>query len=208
MAQYDTMQGPAPQRRRSNSPGGLTIVTLVISVIALITSTTAIVLVLQGGAAPAAVAQAVKTSTSPASEESTAATRPSPSPSPTQPRTEAGARAAAQVTFDLYSAGQYGRFWDHWSSGAQGVVSRADYVRRFKLCPPIAEGLRFEITDVVVSGTTAKVTTGRSIITTTYDFAYQRGAWRYIPLAKTRQEYWTKTIDELVAADRAQGLCG
>ncbi|MGI5493776.1 hypothetical protein [Microtetraspora malaysiensis] len=205
MAQYDTMQGAAPQRRRSNSPGGLTIVALVVSVIALITSATAIVLGFQSGAAPAAVAQAAKTS-APAGEESTAAARPSPSP--TQPRTEAGARAAAQVTFDLYSAGQYGRFWDHWSSGAQGVVSRADYVRRFKECPPIAEGLRFEITSVSVTGNTAKVTTARSIITTTYDFAYQRGAWRYIPLAKTQQEYRTKTIDELVAADRAQGLCG
>ncbi|MBP2704960.1 nuclear transport factor 2 family protein [Microbispora sp. RL4-1S] len=132
---------------------------------------------------PDTVAQVAKASTSAAAEQTTEP--PQPSPSPTQPRTRAGVRMAAQKAFDLYSSGQYGRFRDRWSSGAQELVSRRDYMRRFKECLSPVSGLRFEITDVAVSGDTAKVTASRSVATFIFDFAYQRGAWRYVPFRIT-----------------------
>ncbi|GAA4514743.1 hypothetical protein GCM10023191_083690 [Actinoallomurus oryzae] len=62
-----------------------------------------------------------------------------------EPRTDAGVRAAAQEEFDSYSSGDYGGAWDVFSAAGQRAISRANYQRLLKLCPPLAEGVRFNI---------------------------------------------------------------
>ncbi|MGJ6963590.1 hypothetical protein ACSDR0_16930 [Streptosporangium sp. G11] len=116
---------------------------------------------------------------------------------PEQEQTEAGARTAAQEAFDLYSSGSYGEFWDRWSAESQQIVSRNDYTRLFKLCPQIAQNLRFTITSVTVSGATAKVQATRLIGAFTFDFAYEGNAWRYVMPADQQQEYRSKSVDQM-----------
>lgn len=116
---------------------------------------------------------------------------------PEQEQTEAGARAAAQEAFDLYSSGSYGEFWDRWSAQSQQFVSRDDYMRLFRLCPQIAQNLRFTITSVTVNGATAKVQANRLIGAFTFDFVYEGKAWRYALPADQQQEYRSKSVDQM-----------
>ncbi|MGI5162598.1 hypothetical protein [Microbispora sp. CA-102843] len=191
-------------QHRQTGGSGIAILALVLAVIALAGSALSVVLVLNGGAQ----AQPEASATAKAAMEETVRSRPSPSPKPTQPRNQAGARAAAQQIFDLYSAGSYGAYWDHWSRATQQVVSREDYVRRFKLCKPVVEGLRFQVSSVTVAGAHAKVVVARSIMTFTHDFVYEDGQWRFVPSEDVQKDYRTKSIDQLVSEDRAQSLCG
>lgn len=124
-----------------------------------------------------------------------------------QPRTEAGARAAAQTAFDLYSAGDYGGFWDSWSAASQGLISRDDYVRLFDLCKPIAQGLRFEIANVTVSGDTANVAVTRLIGSFTFQFHYEDGRWRYIPDQQALADYRAKSVEQMAAEKQAAQAC-
>ena len=34
-------------------------------------------------------------------------------------------------------SGSYGDFWDLWTTGAQGLITREEYARLFDLCPPL-----------------------------------------------------------------------
>lgn len=193
------------QRRRGRSGERIvTVIAVVVAIVAVAVAAVLAVLLVQKSdgsttesAGPTAAAGVAATSSS-----------PTPSRRPAQPKTRAGARAAAQKVFDLYSSGQYGPSWDRWAAAAQKLVSRRDYVRRFKLCPSVAEGLRFTISAVSVTGSRAKVTAARSIATFTYDFVYERGAWRFVPDAEQQQEYRTKSIDQIVREERAAGVCG
>jgi hypothetical protein len=124
-----------------------------------------------------------------------------------QPRTRAGAQAAAAEAFDDYAAGDYGLFWDRWSATSKKVVSRANYVKRFRLCTPVSEGLPFVIKKVAVSGNRARVRATRLGIFFSYDFVYERGAWRYVLPAEVAREYRTKTVTQIVREERAAGAC-
>ncbi|WP_344980578.1 DUF4352 domain-containing protein [Streptosporangium fragile] len=127
---------------------------------------------------------------------------------PAQEQTEAGARAAAQQAFDLYSAGSYGEFWDRWSAQSQSLIPRDDYISVFEQCPQAAQNLRFTIDSVTVDGTGAKVNANRLIAAFTFDFTYEGQAWRYVLPADQQQEYRTKNVDQLVQERRASGVCG
>lgn len=203
--QYETLPPRRDDRLPRGAGRGLAVVTLVISLIAAAAALVALFMVLDlrgaqtADQAPATTGQPVATpSQAPGS---------TPAAEPAQPRTRAAAREAAAAAFDLYTAGQYGQFWDTWTQQAQRLISRKDYVRRFKLCPAAAEGLAFTISSVSVSGNTASVVAKRSIATFTFTFAYQGGAWRYVPPADQQREYRTKTVEQIVASERAQGAC-
>ncbi|MBA2891618.1 hypothetical protein [Nonomuraea soli] len=126
---------------------------------------------------------------------------------PTEPRTEAAAKKAAAKAFDAYAVGDYGRFWDMWTQQAQQVVGRKDYVRRFKLCPQASQGIRWQIQDVAVRGDRATVRAARLILVENYTLAYRAGRWRFVPQPETLAPYRTKTIEQIVAADKAEGGC-
>lgn len=125
---------------------------------------------------------------------------------PQQDRTEAAVRKAAQDAFDSYAAGNYGAFWDSWTSEAQALISRDDYLRLFELCKPQAEGLRFEIKQVTVDDDVANVEVARLIAAFTYQFRYENGRWRYVPDAQAQADY-RKPIEQLASEKRAAGAC-
>ncbi|GAA0385810.1 hypothetical protein GCM10009530_40960 [Microbispora corallina] len=196
---YD--ERPAQRRRGRGSERTIALVALVIAAIAvLIAAVLAVLLVRKTGSpatAPVATASPLVVKTNAA-----------PTRRPAQPKTRAGARLAAQKVFDLYTSGQYGPFWDRWTSEAQRLVSRRDYVRRFRLCPSIAQGIRIQISAVSVTGDHARVTAARSIATFVYDFQYERGVWRFVPDADQQKEYQTKSVDQIVREERVAGMCG
>lgn len=127
---------------------------------------------------------------------------------PVQEQNEAGARAAAQQIFDLYSAGSYGDFWDHWTAQSQSLMSRDDYLTMHEQCPQIAQNLRFTINSVTVNGTSAKVQANRLIAAFTFDFVYEGQAWRYVLPADQQQEYQSKTVEQIVQKRRSSKSCG
>ncbi|MBO3750520.1 hypothetical protein J5X84_30970 [Streptosporangiaceae bacterium NEAU-GS5] len=124
-----------------------------------------------------------------------------------EPRTVTGARTAAQAIFDKYTSGDYGGFWDSWSSASQELISREDYLRLFQLCTPLAVGLRFEIAGVTVSGDAARVAVNRMFASTTYQFLYEDGRWRYTPDEQTRADYRSKTVEQMTSERQAAQGC-
>jgi len=126
---------------------------------------------------------------------------------PVQPRTEFGARQAANAALDSYAAGNYGIFWDSWTKESQKIISRADYERLFQLCKPPAEGLRFTINRVDVEGDTARVEVTRLIATFTYTLRYENGQWRFVLPDGTRAEYQGRTVEQIAQERRASGRC-
>ncbi|MBG0827089.1 hypothetical protein HS041_04850 [Planomonospora sp. ID67723] len=134
---------------------------------------------------------------------------PSPSASGAA-RTEESVRQAAQTAFDAYASGSSGEFWDLWSKRAQELITREEYVRLFQLCPQIASGMTFTITDVMITGDAALVTATRSGDPTAYDydFAHESGSWRYVLPPQEEQEYRSRNVDQIVQARQATGTCG
>ncbi|MFF4417108.1 hypothetical protein ACFYY8_31695 [Streptosporangium sp. NPDC001559] len=126
-----------------------------------------------------------------------------------QPRTAQAVRTAAAAAFDDYAAGDYGLFWDRWSAASKRVVSRRDYVRRFKLCPQAVEGLRIKVEKVTLNSarTRARVRASRLDFLFNYDFVYEAGAWRYVLPADVARVY-RKPVDQIVKEERAAGECG
>lgn len=124
-----------------------------------------------------------------------------------QARTKAGARAAAHDALAAYASGRYARFHDLWSSAGKRLISRRDYVRLHELCPQPGEGTPFEIRKVTVTGDRAKVRAVRGRSAYTFEFVYQRRAWRYVPTDRQRREY-ARDVAEIAAARRDAGMCG
>lgn len=200
---YDESRAHRP--RRPSRDRTVALIAICFAVVATIVAVVLAVLLLQRSPASSVGASVDRSA---AAKSSPPVAKPTPSEKPAQPRTRAAVRSAAEEVFDAYAAGEYGPFWDMWTSQAKEVVSRKDYVRRFRLCPSVAQGLRFEIQKVTVAGNRATVRTARSILVQTYRFAYQEGEWRYSPLPEQLAPYRTKTVDQIVREEKAAGACG
>ncbi|WP_214107451.1 hypothetical protein [Acrocarpospora catenulata] len=192
-------------RKRRGAGSGVAVLALGVAIAALCAAIVAVVLVVER--LPEPVASGPVDST-----VSTVSTQPvvlsSPEPSPDEPLTRAGARAAAQRALELYAGGEYGKFWDRWVSEDQPLVRRADYLRRFRECPSPSEGVPWVIGKVAVSGTKAAVTATRAKLTETFTFVHQHGEWRYQLTPDQRKQYQNKSVDRIVADERAAGRCG
>lgn len=126
-----------------------------------------------------------------------------------EPHTEAAVRAAANEEFDAYASADYGAAWDQWYAPAKKLISRANYMRLFELCPAPAAGVRFQIEKITMdSDREAHVRVVRLIAVFTYRFVYEAGHWRFVPEADSMRDYRTKSIEQMVAEHRAQGACG
>ncbi|WP_371781802.1 hypothetical protein [Streptosporangium subroseum] len=134
---------------------------------------------------------------------------PASSPSTQGPdHSETSVRQAAQLMLDTYASGSYGDFWDMWSTEAQGLITREEYVRLFQLCPQRTPGTSFTITKVTITGDNAGVQATRLSETTAFDFLYESGSWRSVPSPDLRQEYQSKTVEQMVQERQAAGACG
>ncbi|MDP9847776.1 hypothetical protein [Streptosporangium lutulentum] len=121
---------------------------------------------------------------------------------------ETSVRQAAQLVIDTYSSGSYGEFWDMWTTEAQGLIAREEYVRLFQLCPPPGPSTPFTITEVTVTGDDAEVQTTRPNETLAFHFVFETGSWRSVPSPTLRQDYQTKTVEQMVQERQAAGSCG
>lgn len=140
-----------------------------------------------------------------------AGTAPTTTPSATEePHTEAGVRAAALDEFDSFASGDYGSTWDRYYGAAKKAISRAEYVRLLKLCPDPAAGVRFQIEKVSMDGDrAARVRVSRlGIAIMSYRFVYESGRWAFVPDPAAMRDYRTKTVQQMVKAQRATGGCG
>ncbi|MEU9835781.1 hypothetical protein AB0D67_29950 [Streptosporangium sp. NPDC048047] len=131
-------------------------------------------------------------------------------------------RRNVQPILDAYASGSYGDFWDLWSTGAKDLIEREDYIRLFRLCPPLTDdapsgdpssaglppGAAFTIGSVEVHGDDATVRAVRSGTTTGFGFRFEEGSWRYAPSPQEREEYRTKTADQIARERQGAGLCG
>ncbi|MFD0884230.1 hypothetical protein ACFQ08_06655 [Streptosporangium algeriense] len=123
-------------------------------------------------------------------------------------RSESSVRQAAQLALDTYSSGSYGDFWDLWSSQAQTLVEREDYVRLFQLCPPLVQDGQFTISSVALEGDHATVQATGPGDQSEFGFVFEGGQWRYTPPARQEEDYRAKTVDQLAQERRTLGTCG
>ncbi|MGC5009807.1 hypothetical protein ACLQ2R_03480 [Streptosporangium sp. DT93] len=158
----------------------------------------AVILVLAVGVAIGAVVTMVMVLNPPAS---------APASARDAEHSETSVRQAVQPALDAYGSGSYGDFWDLWTTGAQELISREEYVRLFTLCPPIVADSPFTIASVAISGDTAVVRADRAGATTEFGFVFQKEAWSYEPSLEERAEYG-KPVDQLATERRAAGFCG
>ena len=143
----------------------------------------------------------------PASSAATA-----PTPSPAQPRTAAGARAAARSFFALYSASQWAAAYQYLSPAAQRAVREATWAKVHQRCPSKAAGLAYSIKGVTLAGNTAVIRYGLSgalagLGTAVQVFAYSGGRWGFTPSPADLAMYRGHTVSQTVTAMKAKGDC-
>ncbi|MEU4407828.1 hypothetical protein AB0F88_25200 [Streptosporangium sp. NPDC023963] len=120
---------------------------------------------------------------------------------------EASVRQAVQPALDAYSSGLYGDFWDLWTTEAQGLIAREEYVRLFEICPPILPNSPLTIAGVTITGDIARVQATRLDDSTDFDFVFEGGTWRYEPSPEERLTYQAP-VDQIAEQRRAMGFCG
>lgn len=146
--------------------------------------------------------------TSPAS----AAAAASAASTPAQPETAAGAKAAAQQYFGLYSAGQYAAAWPLLAPTAQKAVPEATWAAVHQDCPSESAGLAYDVKNVTVTGSTAIATVtlagaASSLASGSEAFTYAGGKWGYAPSPSDLSLYQHGSVAADVAAAKAQGYC-
>ncbi|MFF3445212.1 hypothetical protein [Streptosporangium sp. NPDC002721] len=120
---------------------------------------------------------------------------------------ETSVRQAVQPALDAYGSGQFGDFWDLWTTEAQGLIAREEYVRLFEVCPPILPNSPLTIATVTLTGDSARVQATRLNDTTDFDFLFEEGTWRYEPSPEERLTYQAP-VDQIAEQRRAMGFCG
>ncbi|GAA0940090.1 hypothetical protein [Actinocorallia libanotica] len=130
-----------------------------------------------------------------------------------QPKTKAAVREVAQTNFDAYATGDYGDSYDLWTESAKKFVTRQNYVKAYKLCPSIAEGVPFKISSIQLAPDrlSAKVRTTRTMgisVAASYTYVYENSEWRWQPDQKILAPYKAgRTPQQLAAAWQKDGRC-
>ena len=137
----------------------------------------------------------------------TAAAAPSPS---AQPETAAGAKAAAQQYFGLYSAGQFTAAWTLLTPAVQKEIPAATWAGVHQGCPAQSAGMAYDVKNVTVTGNTAVATVtlagaASSLASGSEAFTYTAGRWGYAPSDLGLYQHGSVAAD--VAAAKAKGYC-
>ena len=145
-----------------------------------------------------------------ASAARTASLSPSVSP---EPDTAAGARAAAQVFDDLYSAGQYAAMWPLMDASARKSVPQRVWTEVHAQCPAPTAGLARTIKRVTMAGNVALVTETLAgslgkLGSVVESYVYSGGRWLWAPTASDLSYYRHGSVAADVAAARVQHMCG
>ncbi len=137
---------------------------------------------------------------SPEAKPATQPTKPA-----AQPKTEDGAKSAAQNEFDAYAAGDWGGAWDLWTQEGKAAFSRADYIALHTECKK-PTGLPMVIKNVRLEGDSAIIRVELMTLLTTYTMRYENEAWKFQPDAEAMAGY-AKGKTALVAESKQSGKC-
>jgi hypothetical protein len=129
---------------------------------------------------------------------------------PAEPRTKAGARAAAAHFYSLYFRNQFAASWDLVAPAAKNQIPRSVWVAVHNGCPSASRGKTTVIRSVTLFGDTAIVTERspgtRSMPGESADvFNYTKGHWGYSP--GNPGIYHHRSVAADIAAAKAVGLC-
>lgn len=61
---------------------------------------------------------------------------PAPAPAAADPDTTTALLRVAQAFNDAYDSGDFGAVYDRWDARSQAIISRAEYIRRHRVCAP------------------------------------------------------------------------
>jgi len=131
------------------------------------------------------------------------ATSPSPS---AEPKSEAGAKAAADLIDSRFAAQDWAGTWDLYDAAGQKAISRADFVRLKTACPGIT-GAPFVFKSIRAEGDAYVILRERGGFSFSDTFVYENGHWRKKVPSDALAEYATG-VDKLIEARRAAGSCG
>jgi hypothetical protein len=129
---------------------------------------------------------------------------------PAEPRTKAGARAAAAHFYGLYFRNQFAASWDLVAPAAKSQIPRSVWVAVHDGCPSTSRGRTKVIKSVTLFGDTAIVTERapgtRSERGKSADvFNYTNGHWGYSPGNPGIYHHGSVAAD--IVAAKAVGLC-
>ena len=105
------------------------------------------------------------------------------------PKTEAGARSAAQEGWTAYGSGDYAGAWDHFTAKDKQLISRADYVRVVTECLG-SDGpnlLNIHVRSARPEGNGYVVIIDGGIATTARMYVYENGQWKEQMSAQTKK---------------------
>jgi hypothetical protein len=127
-----------------------------------------------------------------------------------QPRTAAGARAAARTFFNVYATSQWAAAYQLLSPAAQHAVSEATWAKAQQGCPNQGVEMAGTIKSVTLAGNTAMVRAtpppgGAGWVFTVQEFTYSEGRWGYSPYSL--DIYRGHIVSQIVAALKAEGYC-
>jgi hypothetical protein len=97
------------------------------------------------------------------------------------PKTAAGAKAAAQHGVDLARSGDYGGFYDMYDRAFHGAISRSDFIT-LATCAKISDSVSQAHTTVgsaTVTGNSARVSTTSDSGSSHIDLTYESNHWKF-----------------------------
>jgi hypothetical protein len=140
-----------------------------------------------------------------------ATTQPAAVPAgPAEPKTKAGARAAAAHFYGLYVASQFAASWDLLAPVAQSQIPQSIWVKVHDGCLPATHGKARVIKSVTLFGDTAIIAEKLSGTHSKHGksddvFSYTNGHWGYSPGNPGIYHHGSAAAD--IAAAKAAGLC-
>jgi hypothetical protein len=122
-----------------------------------------------------------------------------------EPRTLAAAIRLAREEEGRYRSGDYAGAWALWTSSAQHVFSRADFVGYHAACP--GGRVPLTVTGVRLSGPRTAVVRMRAAgYRASYEPRYQHGHWRWQP-TDDDLAFYRLGVDGAIAKAKAEGGC-
>lgn len=125
-----------------------------------------------------------------------------------EPKTKAGARAAAARYYRQFFSGQFSAAWNLLAPAARRRIPQRTWVKVHLGCSAASEGSAGAITSVTLFGDAAIVTQKRHqshARVTRGIFNYVHGRWGYSPDDSSIYQYGSVAAD--IAAAKAHGLC-
>jgi hypothetical protein len=123
-----------------------------------------------------------------------------------EPRTLAAATRLARTEESRYRSGDYAGAWALWTSSAQRVFGRADFVGYHAACP--GGRVPLEVTGVRLSGPLTAVVEMRAAgYRASYEPRYEHGHWRWQPTDEDLA-FYRRGLAGAIAEAKAEGSCG